>query len=198
MTRIADPGRAARTSAPTTARCGSRGTTAASWEDLSDRFPGVPALTHVSERRAVAPRLGTVYVALDNHRETTSSRTCSCRPISARRSDRSRRTFPTDRPAARTWFARIRSTRTCCTSARRPACSRRSNKGQSWFPLESGLPTVPVYDLKIHPRDRELIAGTHGRGCSDPRRRAAAADDAGDALGGDALFAPAVAFEYGK
>jgi hypothetical protein len=27
----------------------------------------------------------------------------------------------------------------------------------------TGLPTVPVYDLKIHPRDRELIAGTHGR-----------------------------------
>ena len=26
------------------------------------------------------------------------------------------------------------------------------------------LPTVPVHDLKIHPRDRELIAGTHGRG----------------------------------
>ena len=26
------------------------------------------------------------------------------------------------------------------------------------------LPTVPVHDLKIHPRERELIAGTHGRG----------------------------------
>jgi uncharacterized membrane protein YgcG len=26
------------------------------------------------------------------------------------------------------------------------------------------LPTVPVHDLKIHPRERELIVGTHGRG----------------------------------
>jgi photosystem II stability/assembly factor-like uncharacterized protein len=26
------------------------------------------------------------------------------------------------------------------------------------------LPTVPVHDLKIHPRDRDLIVGTHGRG----------------------------------
>ncbi len=26
------------------------------------------------------------------------------------------------------------------------------------------LPAVPVHDLKIHPRDRELIVGTHGRG----------------------------------
>ena len=36
-------------------------------------------------------------------------------------------------------------------------------RGQSWFPLESNLPTVPVYDLRIHPRDHELIAATHGR-----------------------------------
>ena len=28
----------------------------------------------------------------------------------------------------------------------------------------TGMPTVPVYDLKIHPRDHELIAATHGRG----------------------------------
>ena len=27
----------------------------------------------------------------------------------------------------------------------------------------TNLPTVPVHDLKIHPRDRELIAATHGR-----------------------------------
>jgi len=26
------------------------------------------------------------------------------------------------------------------------------------------LPTVPAYDMKIHPRDRELIVATHGRG----------------------------------
>jgi hypothetical protein len=26
------------------------------------------------------------------------------------------------------------------------------------------IPTNPVHDLKIHPRDRELIVGTHGRG----------------------------------
>jgi len=37
------------------------------------------------------------------------------------------------------------------------------NKGGTWFPLAANLPTVPVYDLQIHPRDHELIAGTHGR-----------------------------------
>jgi hypothetical protein len=28
----------------------------------------------------------------------------------------------------------------------------------------NGLPTVPVHDLIIHPRDYDLVAGTHGRG----------------------------------
>src|SRR5688572_8201377 len=38
------------------------------------------------------------------------------------------------------------------------------NRGQSWQKFMTGLPTTPVYDLQIHPRDRELIAATHGRG----------------------------------
>ena len=44
------------------------------------------------------------------------------------------------------------------------ACTRRSTAAQSWQRFMTGMPTVPVHDLKIHPRDRELIAATHGRG----------------------------------
>jgi photosystem II stability/assembly factor-like uncharacterized protein len=36
--------------------------------------------------------------------------------------------------------------------------------GRQWIRLGNGLPTVPVEDLLIHPRDRELVAGTHGCG----------------------------------
>ena len=38
-----------------------------------------------------------------------------------------------------------------------------TNRGASWQKFMNGLPTVPVHDLKIHPRERELIAATHGR-----------------------------------
>jgi hypothetical protein len=38
------------------------------------------------------------------------------------------------------------------------------NGGQSWQRFMTGLPTVPVHDLRIHPRDHEIIAATHGRG----------------------------------
>jgi photosystem II stability/assembly factor-like uncharacterized protein len=37
------------------------------------------------------------------------------------------------------------------------------DRGATWTKFMTGLPTVPVYDLKVHPRDNELIAATHGR-----------------------------------
>ena len=35
--------------------------------------------------------------------------------------------------------------------------------GGHWIKLKEGLPTVAVDDILIHPRERDLIAGTHGR-----------------------------------
>ncbi len=37
------------------------------------------------------------------------------------------------------------------------------NRGTSWMAINNNLPNVPVHDLVIHPRERELVAGTHGR-----------------------------------
>lgn len=37
------------------------------------------------------------------------------------------------------------------------------NAGKDWTRCMPNLPTVSVYDLLIHPRDGDLIAGTHGR-----------------------------------
>ncbi len=37
------------------------------------------------------------------------------------------------------------------------------DRGASWHALCANLPTTPVYDLLVHPRDGELVIGTHGR-----------------------------------
>ena len=37
--------------------------------------------------------------------------------------------------------------------------------GKKWSSLCSNLPTTSVYDLFVHPRDNELVVGTHGRSC---------------------------------
>lgn len=38
------------------------------------------------------------------------------------------------------------------------------DKGRSWAKINNNLPNVSVRDLRIQPRDRDLIVGTHGRG----------------------------------
>ena len=37
------------------------------------------------------------------------------------------------------------------------------NRGISFMRWSSGLPNVAVHDLVIHPRDKEIVLGTHGR-----------------------------------
>jgi len=39
-----------------------------------------------------------------------------------------------------------------------------TNGGQKWDVLGGNLPSVAVMDFIVHPRDRVLVAGTHGRG----------------------------------
>ncbi|HET8647716.1 MAG TPA: hypothetical protein VFO85_19615, partial [Vicinamibacteria bacterium] len=37
------------------------------------------------------------------------------------------------------------------------------DRGQGWVPLTGGLPRVAVHDLQVHPREGDLVLGTHGR-----------------------------------
>jgi len=37
------------------------------------------------------------------------------------------------------------------------------DRGQSWERYTSGVPAVPIRDLVVHPRDGDLVLGTHGR-----------------------------------
>ncbi len=38
------------------------------------------------------------------------------------------------------------------------------NGGKNWMKWTAGLPAVPVQALAVHPREKDLIVGTHGRG----------------------------------
>ncbi len=72
-----------------------------------------------------------------------------------------------------------------------------TNRGTTWQRFQNGLPTVPVHDLKIHPRDRELIAGTHGAAIwivdVAPLQQMTDARMAEGAI----LFEPAAALQFG-
>jgi photosystem II stability/assembly factor-like uncharacterized protein len=38
------------------------------------------------------------------------------------------------------------------------------DEGEHWTPLKGNFPTAPIYDLKFHKADHDLIVATHGRG----------------------------------
>ncbi len=38
------------------------------------------------------------------------------------------------------------------------------NDGENWQPLQRNLPVVPIHDLAIQSREKDLVAATHGRG----------------------------------
>jgi photosystem II stability/assembly factor-like uncharacterized protein len=76
------------------------------------------------------------------------------------------------------------------------------DRGQTWQRFMSGMPNVPFYDLQIHPRDKELIAATHGRSFwivdIHPLEQMAGAAGSPVMAGGAYLFAPRVAYDYGE
>jgi len=36
--------------------------------------------------------------------------------------------------------------------------------GKNWARMKNNMPTIPIHDLVIHPRENDLVVGTHGRG----------------------------------
>ncbi len=72
-----------------------------------------------------------------------------------------------------------------------------TDRGATWRRFMEGLPTVPVHDLEIHPRDHELIAATHGRSIwivdIAPLQQLATVRLADEPV----LFAPAAGLEFG-
>ena len=170
------------------------------WIDISDRFAGVPAMTHVTAVEPSHADTNTIYVTLDNHRRgdfkpyvfVSNDFGKTFRSITAN--------LPagTDRPGSVYVIREDPVNHSLLYVGTETGVFASLNKGQNWFPLQSNLPTVPVYDLEIHPRDHELIAATHGRAVQildvAPLQQMSASVLSASAH----LFAPSPAFEYGQ
>ena len=167
-----------------------------SWEDLSDRFPGIPAMTHVSKVE-LGRDTATMYVAFDNHRRNDFTPYLYLSTDYGRTFRSIAAGIPTGRPNSVYVVREDPYNSNLLFIGTELGVYASLDKGRTWFALESNLPTVPVYDLQVHPRDRELIAGTHGRSIwvADvaPLEQMTA-----DVLRKPAhLFTPTIAFQYG-
>ena len=170
----------------------------AQWEDLSSRFAGVPALTHVSKVDLSHFDTATIYVSFDNHRRNDFKPYLFVSNDFGKTFRAIASNLPTDRPNSTYAIREDAVNPSLLYAGTELGVYASLNKGGSWFPLASNLPVVPVYDLQVHPRDRELIAGTHGRGVQildvNPLQQLTA-----DALAKQVfLFEPSVAFQYAQ
>ena len=133
------------------------------WEDVTTRFPGVPAGTYVTRVTPSGFDTATVYVTFDGHR------TGDFKPYVYASTDfgRTFRSISSNLPTGGPDFVHVivedPANRDLLFVGTDVGVYMSASRGAAWQKFMTGLPTVPVHDLKIHPRDRELIAGTHGR-----------------------------------
>ena len=133
------------------------------WTDLTTRFPGLPKKTWVSRVEPSHFDTATVYVAFDNHREN------DFRPYLYVSNDfgKTFRSTVNNLPTGAADFVHViredPAKRDLLFVGTDVGAYVSTDRGATWQRFMTNLPTVPIHDLKIHPRDRELIAATHGR-----------------------------------
>lgn len=131
------------------------------WTNVRPNIRGVPEHRWVS--RVVASRFdaGVAYVTFDGHRSD------DFRPYILRTADHGRTwtSLAANLPQHEPIYVVTEDTRNpnLLFIGTEMSAYATVDGGQSWHRIMNGLPTAPVHDLVIHPRDADLVAGTHGR-----------------------------------
>src|SRR5262245_5633545 len=134
----------------------------ANWAKVTAKIPGLPPNTYVSKVAPSRFEEGTVYATFDGHRLND---------------------FKTyvylSRDYGQTWqsitgdLPRGQVARTITEDLKNPDLLYLGteaglfitlDRGRSWVRLKANLPTVPIYEITLHPRDNAMILATHGRG----------------------------------
>lgn len=133
----------------------------ATWTNHADNFPGLPKNWWVSRVELSAHDRNTAYVSFTGYRED------DFRPFVYKTTD-----------GGKTWTSIAGNLPQGPINVIRED-PRNGNvlwigtefgafvsvdQGGTWTRLENDLPTIAVHDLVIHPRDRDLVLATHGRG----------------------------------
>ena len=167
------------------------------WTELTGRFPGVREGTWVSRVEPSRHDPKRVYVSFDGHRTNdftpyvyvSDDGGDAFRSIAAN--------LPTGAPDFVHVVREDPRNPNLLFAGTDVGVYASLDRGGSWRRFMESMPATPVHDLRIHPRDRELIAGTHGRsiwivdiaplqdltgtcwrtapGCSSPRPRSSSA-----------------------
>ncbi len=133
----------------------------ATWTNVTAKVPGLPKWTYVSRLEPSRYAEGTVYATFDGHRlgdfgsyiYASTDFGATWTPIT---SDIAKgevaRTIAEDHKNADVLYLGTES-----------GLWFSYDRGKHWVPIKGRFPTVPVYEISIHPRDNALLVATHGR-----------------------------------
>jgi photosystem II stability/assembly factor-like uncharacterized protein len=132
------------------------------WKNVVEKVPGVPKGTYVSRVIASKHNEGTAYVTFDGHRMgdfkvyvfATNDFGETWTSIASN--------LPQNNGIANVIREHPRNGNLLFVGTEYGMFAS-FNKGSSWMKIKLNLPTVPVDDILIHPRENDLILGTHGR-----------------------------------
>jgi photosystem II stability/assembly factor-like uncharacterized protein len=132
----------------------------ANWTSVEGNIKGVPANTWVPEIKASRHDAGTAFIVFDDHRRSNWT------PYVYRTTD-----------YGRTWTSlATRDIQGYALSIEQDPVDAdllflgtefglwvSTDAGRSWMKWKHGFPTASVMGLVVHPRDHDLVIGTHGR-----------------------------------
>jgi hypothetical protein len=132
------------------------------WTDLASRVPGLPSGAWFSSLVPSQHADGTVYLTVDQHRSDDFAN------YVYRSTDfgQTWQSIASDLPARRV-------ARTLREDAKNSSLLYLGTEfgafvsidaGGHWVEIGANMPTLAVNDLVVHPRDQDLVLGTHGRG----------------------------------
>ncbi|WP_419164836.1 VPS10 domain-containing protein [Candidatus Palauibacter sp.] len=133
----------------------------ATWTNVIDQVPGVPPRTYVSRLETSSAVDGRVYVTFDGHRNddyaphayVSEDHGASWRRITAGLPDGWSVNVIREHPGNPNLLF----------LGNEIGVYLSIDRGESWGRMRNNLPTVAVDDIAIHPRENDLVVGTHGR-----------------------------------
>lgn len=132
------------------------------WKNIVDKIPGLPKGTYVSRVAASKESEGTAYVTFDGHRMgdfkvyvyMTSDFGETWKSIASN--------LPQNNGVVNVIREHPRNPNLLFVGTEFGLFAS-TDRGGNWTQIKQNLPTVPVDDILIHPRENDLILGTHGR-----------------------------------
>jgi photosystem II stability/assembly factor-like uncharacterized protein len=134
----------------------------AKWDNVTSKVPGLPKGTYVSKLAPSRFDEATVYATFDGHRLNDFATYV----YASRDFGQSWQSIKSDLPAgevARTITEDLKNPDVLYLGTERGLYVS-VDRGKQWMRVKGSLPTVPIYEITLHPRDNAMLLATHGRG----------------------------------